>query len=137
MIPRDGKGVLLAARALLIATAVWAALTGWAYMVPSGQDMPQLSWIRELVPGYVWGISWIVAGGMTLLGLKFPRMVRYGLAAVAGLLVIWALSFFISWVGDSGRAWVSAKNYAYLAVLVATSSVLLASKGKSSVSDKP
>lgn len=137
MIPREDKDILVATRAILIATAVWAVFTGWAYIVPSGQDMPQLSWIRELVPGYVWGISWIVAGGMTLLGLKFPRMVRYGLAAVAGLLVIWALSFFISWVGDSGRAWVSAKNYAYLAVLVATSSVLLASKGKSSVSDKP
>lgn len=92
--------------------------------------MPQLSWIQVLIPGYVWGIAWICAAGMTLLGLRFPRMVRHGLAAVSGLLVIWALSFFISWIGDSGRAWVSAKNYAYLAVLVATSSVLLASKGK-------
>lgn len=137
MNPRDDKDILVATRAVLIATAVWAALTGWAYIVPSGQDMPQLSWILVLVPGYVWGIAWIGAAGVTLFGLKFPRMVRYGLAAVAGLLVIWTLSFFISWVGDSGRAWVSAKNYAYLAILVASSSVLLASKGTCSVSDKP
>lgn len=136
MNPREDKGVLVATRALLIATAVWAALTGWAYIVPSGQDMPQLSWVKVLIPGYVWGIAWIGAAGMTLLGLKFPRMVRYGLAAVTGLLVIWALSFTISWIGDSSRAWVSAKNYAYLAVLVASSSVLLASKGKCSDPDK-
>lgn len=130
MIPKNDKEVLLAIRILLISTAVWAALTGWAYIVPSGQELPQLSWIKVLIPGYVWGIAWISAAGMTLLGLKFPRMVRYGLAAVTGLLVIWTLSFTISWVADSGRAWVSAKNYAYLAVLVASSSVLLASKGK-------
>ena len=137
MIPRDDRDILVAARAVLIATALWAALTGWAYLVPSGQGMPQLSWIRVVVPTEVWGIAWITAAGMTLLGLKFPRMVRYGLAAVTGLLVIWALSFTISWIGDSSRAWVSAKNYAYIAVLVASSSVLLASKGKCSVPDKP
>lgn len=137
MNPRDDKDILVATRVLLITTAMWAVITGWAYIVPSGQGMPQLSWIRELVPTEVWGIAWICAGGMTLLGLKFPRMVRYGLAAVTGLLVIWALSFTISWVGDSSRAWVSAKNYAYIAVLVASSSVLLASKGKCSVPDKP
>ena len=137
MIPRDDKDILVATRAILIATAAWAALTGWAYILPGGQELPQLSWVKVLIPGYVWGIAWIGAAGMTLLGLKFPRMVRYGLAAVTGLLVIWALSFFISWVGDSSRAWVSAKNYAYIAVLVASSSVLLASKGKCSVPDKP
>ena len=136
MIPQEDKSILVAARVLLIATAVWSALTGWAYIVPSGQDRPQLFWISELVPVHVWGIAWIVAAGMTLSGLKFPRMVRYGLAAVAGLLVIWALSFFITWVEDSGRAWVSAKNYAYLTVLVASSSVLLASKGNRSDPDK-
>ena len=136
MIPQEDKSILVAARVLLIATAVWAALTGWAYIVPGGQELPQLSWIKVLIPGYVWGIAWIGAAGMTLSGLKFPRMVRYGLAAVAGLLVVWALSFSISWVADSGRAWVSAKNYAYLAVLVASSSVLLASKGKCGASDK-
>lgn len=135
MNPREDKGILLAARTLLIATAVWATLTGWAYIVPSGQELPQLNWIKVLIPGYVWGIAWIAAAGITLSGLKFPRMVRYGLAAVTGLLVIWALSFTISWIADSGRAWVSAKNYAYLAVLVASSSVLLASKGKCSDPD--
>ena len=136
MIPREDKSILVAARALLIATAVWAALTGWAYIVPNGQDLPQLSWVKVLIPGYIWGIAWIGAAGMTLSGLKFPRMVRYGLAAVAGLLVVWAMSFTLSWIEDSSRAWVSAKNYAYLAVLVASSSVLLASKGKCSASDK-
>lgn len=95
-----------------------------------------MSWIKVLIPGYIWGIAWIGAAGMTLSGLKFPRMVRYGLAAVAGLLVVWALSLTLSWIEDSSRAWVSAKNYAYLAVLVASSSVLLASKGKYSASDK-
>lgn len=133
---RESKDTLVASRALLIATAVWAALTGWAYILPGGQELPQLSWIKVLIPGYVWGIAWIVAAGVTLLGLKFPRMVRYGLAAVTGLLVIWAVSFTFSWVEDSSRAWVSAKNYAYLAVLVASSSVLLASKGKFSDPDK-
>lgn len=128
MIPKNDKEVLLAIRILLISTAAWAALTGWAYLLPGGQALPQLSWIKVLIPGYVWGIAWIVAAGMTLLGLKFPRMVRYGLAAVTGLLVIWTLSFAISWIADSSRAWVSAKNYAYLAILVASSSVLLASR---------
>ena len=133
---RESKETLVAARVLLISTAVWAALTGWAYIVPSGQDMPQLSWIKVLIPGYVWGIAWIAAAGVTLLGLKFPRMVRHGLAAVTGLLVIWAMTFTISWIEDSSRAWVSAKNYAYLAALVASSSVLLAYKGKRSDPDK-
>ena len=136
MIPRTYKDVLVAVRLLLISTALWAALTGLAYLVPSGQDRPQLLWVQAIVPGYVWGIVWITAAGMTLLGLKFPRMIRYGLAAVTGLLVIWALSFAISWIADSSRAWVSAKNYAYIAVLVASSSVLLASKGKFSDPDK-
>lgn len=136
MIPRNDKEALLAFRILLIATAAWAALTGWAYVLPGGQELPQLSWIKVLIPGYVWGIAWIVAAGMTLLGLKFPRMVRYGLAAVTGLLVIWAMSFTFSWLDDSSRAWVSAKNYAYLAVLVASSSVLIAARGKLSDPDK-
>ena len=136
MIPRDYKDVLVAVRGLLIATALWAALTGWAYMLPGGQELPQLLWIKVLVPGYVWGIIWITAAGVTLSGLKYPKMVRYGLAAVTGLLVIWALTFAISWVADSSRAWVSAKNYAYIAVLVASSSVLVASKGKFSDPDK-
>lgn len=136
MIPRDYKDVLVAVRGLLIATGLWAALTGWAYILPGGQELPQLSWIKVLIPGYVWGIVWIGAAGMTLLGLKYRRMARYGLAAVAGLLVIWAMSFTFSWIEDSSRAWVSAKNYAYIAVLVASSSVLLASKGKFSDPDK-
>lgn len=133
---RESKETLVAARVLLASTAVWAVLTGWAYIIPGGQGMPQLSWIKVLIPSYIWGIAWIVAGGVALLGLKFPRMVRYGLAAVTGLLVIWAMTFTLSWVEDSSRAWVSAKNYAYLAVLVASSSVLLASKGKRSDPDK-
>lgn len=136
MIPRNDKEALLAFRILLIATAAWAALTGWAYVLPGGQELPQLSWIKVLIPGYVWGIAWIVAAGVTLLGLKFTRMVRYGLAAVTGLLVIWAMSFTFSWLDDSSRAWVSAKNYAYLAVLVASSSVLIAARGKLSDPDK-
>lgn len=136
MIPRNDKDALVAYKVLLIATAAWAVLTGWAYILPGGQGLPQLSWIKVLIPGYVWGIAWIGAAGVTLLGLKFPRMVRYGLAAVTGLLVIWTISFTLSWVDDSSRAWVSAKNYAYLAVLVASSSVLIASKGKFSDPDK-
>lgn len=133
---RNDKEVLLAVRVLLVSTAAWAALTGLAYILPGGQALPQLSWIKVLIPGYIWGIAWIVAAGMTLLGLKFPRMVRYGLAAVTGLLVIWTMSFTLSWLDDSSRAWVSAKNYAFLAVLVASSSVLLASKGKLRDPDK-
>lgn len=136
MIPRSDKEILVAVRILLIATAVWAALTGLAYILPGGQGLHQLLWIKVLVPGYVWGIIWIGAAGMTLLGLKFPRMVRYGLASVTGLLVIWALSFSISWIADSSRAWVSAKNYAYIATLVASTSVLLASRRQFSASDK-
>lgn len=136
MIPGEDKDVLVAVRVLLIATVAFAALTGWAYLLPGGHGLPQLSWIRVVVPSEVWGISWLAAAGMTLLGLKFPRMVSYGLATVTGLLVIWAMTFTISWIADSGREWVSAKNYAYLAVLVASSSVLLASKGKRSDPDK-
>ena len=136
MIPWRDKEALLAFRILLIATAAFAALTGWAYMLPGGQELPQLLWIKVLVPGYVWGIIWITAAGVTLSGLKYPKMVRYGLAAVTGLLVIWALTFAISWVADSSRAWVSAKNYAYMAVLVGSSSVLLASRRKFSDPDK-
>lgn len=115
---------------IIFSTAAWAFLTGLAYIVPGGQSIEQLTWIKAVMSAPFWGVLWIISALMVLSGLKFPRMLRYGLSMVAGLTIIWALSFGLSWADGSNRAWVSAKNYAYLAALVASSSVLLSLRRK-------
>lgn len=102
----------------LAGIAAWCALTSAAYLVPSGEGISQLSLAGTLIDLRAWGVAWAVVAGTVAIGIWSRPMRIIGLALFVGMNVIWAASFMESWVmGDSGRAWVSAKNYGLIAAL--------------------
>lgn len=77
------------------------------------------TFVDALVPLHVWGIVWVTAGALMLVGIWHRVVARWALSIGASLWAVWALSYLVSWmVGDQPRAWVTAGALAVVAGLM-------------------
>lgn len=98
----------------------FAILTGWSYLAPSTPtslaQREAISWL----PMPTLGVLWIVAGMLVWASIPVRRVQPWAIGIVGALTVAWAASFATSiLLSDVTRAWVSAKNYAAIAALIA------------------
>lgn len=106
--------------ATMAVIAVFAIATGASYLVPSTPTrLAQLEAIAW-VPMPALGVAWVVAGVACLLSIPYRQLQPLAIAIVGSLTVAWAASFATSVIlSDVTRSWVSAKNYAAIAALIA------------------
>lgn len=98
----------------------FAIATGASYLVPSPPtslaQLEAISWM----PMPALGMLWIIAGLLAWTAIPFRRVQPLAIGFVGSLTVAWAVSFATSiLLSDVTRAWVSAKNYAAIAALIA------------------
>lgn len=98
----------------------FAIATGASYLVPSSPtSLAQLEAISWL-PMPALGVLWVVAGILVWVSIPVRRVQPWAIGIVGALTVAWAASFATSvLLTDVTRAWVSAKNYAAIAALIA------------------
>ncbi|MFC3848903.1 hypothetical protein ACFORJ_01800 [Corynebacterium hansenii] len=106
--------------AMMAVIGGFAITTGSAYLVPSTPaslaQLEAISWI----PMPALGVLWIVSGLLAVLAIPVRRIQPVAIGLVGSLTVAWAASFATSvLLTDITRAWVSAKNYAAIAALIA------------------
>lgn len=106
--------------ATMAVIAVFGIATGASYLVPSTPTrLAQLEAIAW-VPMPALGVAWVVAGAACLLSTPYRQLQPLAIAIVGSLTVAWAASFATSVIlSDVTRSWVSAKNYAAIAALIA------------------
>ena len=121
---------LAAPRLLAAAWAAWAAATAYAYK--SGAPV-QLQRLEEVIYVPIW-VLWAVSAALLIVGAVCPapygtrrhEVVSWsrgiGLAITAGLIGAWAIEFMNT---ETGRGWVSGKNYIALAASALTHSWLV------------
>lgn len=116
-----------AARALLIALALWCITTGLAYHPVIGETPRMMDFLFARFPVRIWAYAWIVAGMLIIVGLRWYRARQIGTALAMGLTVLLAAVYVSAWFsGDMGRGWVSAKNYVLICVVVISGAATLA-----------
>lgn len=91
----------------------------WSYLEPGLTAPPnQLAFVGEIIPFSSYSLVWAGAGVICFASVAVRRVMPWGFGLFAGLHLLWALSFFASWlVLESPRAWVSAISYITLAGL--------------------
>lgn len=116
-----------AARALLIAIAIWCITTGIAYDPVIGDVPSSLGLVVAFIPPRLWAALWIIAGLLLLAGLRWYKPRQLGISLAMGLTVLLAAVYVFAWVtGDMSRGWVSAKNYLLICVVVIAGAAIMA-----------
>lgn len=116
-----------AARALLIALALWCITTGLAYHPIIGETPRMMDFLFARFPVRFWAYAWIVAGMLIIVGLRWYRARQIGTALAMGLSLLLTVVYLYAWFsGDMGRGWVSAKNYVLICVVVISGAATLA-----------
>lgn len=115
-----GRRVAIHRAAMMGVIGGFAILTGWSYLAPSTPtslaQLEAISWM----PMPALGMLWIIAGVLAWTAIPFRRVQPWAIGFVGSLTVAWAASFAtLILLSDVTRAWVSAKNYAAIAALIA------------------
>ena len=117
-------------RILAVVWGIWCIATAVAYVHHVPQ---QLAAVDGAVAAPVWAV-WATSATLLIIGVIAPgtstprvqnvsRWMRVtGMTIACAMLVLWSAAFFI----DEPRGWVSAKNYALLAVMALVSSWIIA-----------
>lgn len=125
-----GKVMRRLPRILAVVWGVWCVATAVAYVHHVPQ---QLAAVDSAVTAPVWAV-WATAATLLIVGSLVPgasppqvqnvsRWARIiGMAVACAMLIMWSAAFFV----DEPRGWVSAKNYALLAVMAMVSSWIIA-----------
>lgn len=97
--------------------AAGAGVRGLAYIDATTTHFT--TFVDALVPLHVWGIVWVTAAALMVVGIWHRVVARWALSAGASLWAVWALSYVVSWLtGDQPRAWVTAGAMAVVAGLM-------------------
>lgn len=87
------RALLMGDATLLVVVGIMAIARGMSYIV----DLPPMHFVELWIPADAWGIIWVIAGALALVGAAVYRStfaaVTVGLAV--GLYVLWGCSFFL------------------------------------------
>lgn len=120
-----GSALLAAAFLCILHGIAYTPLTGGPDELPVG-----LTALGEVVPLWLYGVSWFVAGGVALAGAFVGRNGRqrdsadsWGFGTAVGMFVAWGLAYFCGWgltlsQGGQSRSWISGSLYITVAIIV-------------------
>jgi hypothetical protein len=106
---------------VLLTAALTAVQRGVSYL-PSVDDTPPvaLTYVEWWLPLSVWGVVWIMLGGVVALSIAMPVLVIPAMSAFVGLHIAWGASLLASWLLDNEPdTWVTGGNTAAIAMFAA------------------
>lgn len=88
------------------------------------------TFVDTLVPLWLWGVVWCLAGAAVLVGVFDRAVARVSVNLVGSLWAVWAVSYFAATLfGDSSRGWLTGAAMLCLACHSWVAAALMESSG--------